>query len=118
MINVLCFLQSTLDLQAYYVATVPLAMYVGSFITSFAMKPLNKVLGRKLTFILGGIIGISGCLWITFCTKDDENVKYYVYFATSLIGIGGSTMMVTSLSLVNYLLNHLFHNIDSSIIVK
>jgi len=93
------FLQSTLDLQAYYVATVPLAMYVGSFITSFAMKPLNKVLGRKLTFILGGIIGISGCLWITFCTKDDENVKYYVYFATSLIGIGGSTMMVTSLSL-------------------
>ena len=77
-------------------------MYVGSFITSFAMKPLNKILGRKITFILGGIIGISGCLWITFCLKDDENVKYYVYFATSLIGIGGSTMMVTSLSLVNW----------------
>jgi len=93
------FLQSTLDLQAYYVATVPLAMYVGSFITSFAMKPLNKILGRKITFLLGGIIGISGCLWINFCLKDDENVKYYVYFATSLIGIGGSTMMVTSLSL-------------------
>ena len=67
------------------------------------MKPLNKILGRKITFILGGIIGISGCLWITFCLKDDENVKYYVYCATSLIGIGGSTMMVTSLSLVNYL---------------
>ena len=78
-------------------------MYVGSFITSFAMKPLNKILGRKITFILGGIIGISGCLWIPFCLKDDENVKYYVYCATSLIGIGGSTMMVTSLSLVNYL---------------
>ena len=78
-------------------------MFVGSFITSFVMKPLNKILGRKITFILGGIIGISGCIWITFCLKDDENVKYYIYCATSLIGIGGSTMMVTSLSLVNCL---------------
>ena len=63
------------------------------------MKPLNKMLGRKIVFIIGGLASIFGCLWITFCFKEDPNVEYYVYCATSLIGIGGSTMMVTSLSL-------------------
>ena len=86
-------------MQAEHVAKVPLAMYVSSFITSFTMKPLNKILGRKIVFIIGGLISIVGCLWITFCFKEDPNVEYYVYCATSLIGIGGSTMMVTSLSL-------------------
>ena len=74
-------------------------MYVSSFLTSFTMKPLNKMLGRKIVFIIGGLASIFGCLWITFCFKEDPNVEYYVYCATSLIGIGGSTMMVTSLSL-------------------
>ena len=92
-----------MDQKASTAATVPLAMYVSSFVTSFAMKPLNRVLGRRFTFILGGLIGIAGCVWIHFCLIDDKNTAYYVYFATSLIGIGGSTMMVTSLALVSTL---------------
>ena len=53
-----------------------------------------------IPFILGGIFGISGCLWVQYgCDPLDDNIKIYVYFVAILIGIGGSTMLVTSLSL-------------------
>jgi len=93
------YIQVTLQLNSNYVATVPLAIFVSGFVTSFAMKPLNRKLGRKITFILGGILGMVGCIWIKFAHPHDENIKIYVYCASVFIGIGGSTMLITSLSL-------------------
>jgi len=93
------YIQVTLQLNSNYVATVPLSIFVSGFVTSFAMKPMNQKLGRKITFIIGGIIGLAGCIWVKFSAPQDENITYYIYCASVLIGIGGSTMLVTSLSL-------------------
>ena len=76
----------TLQLNSNYVATVPLSIFVSGFVTSFAMKPMNQKLGRKITFIIGGIIGLAGCIWVKFSAPQGENITYYIYCASVLIG--------------------------------
>ena len=94
------YLQVTLQLHAQYVATVPLTIFISGFITSFFLKTANDNLGGKVTYLLGGIAGITACLWSHFgIVANDPNSKYYVFVLAGLIGIGGSTMLVTSLSL-------------------
>jgi len=94
------FLQLTLKLHATYIATVPLAMFVSAFATSFTMEWVNNKFGRKITAIIGAIFGIFGCLWMRYgCIPGDPSVQYHVFFVAILLGIGGTTMLVTSLSL-------------------
>ena len=94
------YVQVSLQLEAKYVATIPLTMFLAGFVTSFLMKKMNDKFGRKATFIIGSVLGIAGCFWIQFgCDAMDPNVKYYIYCVAVLIGIGGSTMLVTSLAL-------------------
>ena len=82
------YLQMTLRLHANFLATVPLALFVSSFITSFAMKYVNEYLGRKVTLIIGAIISLIACIWIQFgCDIDDPKVKYYIFVVASLIGM-------------------------------
>lgn len=94
------YLQVSLQLPAKYVATVPLTMFLSGFVTSFAMKKANQALGRKATYIIGGLVGIAGCFWTQFgCLADDPKTETLIFVVAALIGIGGSTMLVTSLSL-------------------
>ena len=94
------YLQVTLQLHAQFVATVPLTMFISGFITSFVLKKANDVFGRKTTYLIGATIGVAGTFWTHFgISTEDPNNKYYVFVLASLIGISGSTMLVTSLSL-------------------
>ena len=80
--------------------SVPLTMYICGFLSSTCLKKINHWLGRKITYIIGAIIGICGCIWMKFgCSSDDEYTKDIVYVVAGLIGIGGSVMLVTSLAL-------------------
>eukprot|EP00095_Tigriopus_kingsejongensis_P012345 snap_masked-scaffold198_size266703-processed-gene-0.15 protein:Tk12345 transcript:snap_masked-scaffold198_size266703-processed-gene-0.15-mRNA-1 annotation:"mfs-type transporter c19orf28" len=93
------YLQITLQLEASYVAIIPLVMYVVGLCTSISMKWVNRVMGRRLTFILGGLIGFAGCGWIKLgCHMDTSFTDYEIYGVAALIGMGGSTMLITSLS--------------------
>jgi len=94
------FLQVTLKLHAKYIATVPLAMFISAFATSFAMEKVNGYFGRKITSIFGAIVGILGCIWLHFgCIPNDPNVEFHIFIVAVLMGIGGTTMLVTSLAL-------------------
>jgi len=94
------YLQNTLELPAKYVATIPLTLFISSFVTSMFLKKINNLLGRKSTFIIGTLIAISGELFILFgCNPGDENVEYYVYVIAIIIGIGATTLVVTSVAL-------------------
>jgi hypothetical protein len=44
------YLHKTLSLPGVTLASVPLAMFVSSFLTSLCVRPLNKMLGRKVSF--------------------------------------------------------------------
>ena len=109
------YLQITLQLHSSYVATVPLVMFLFGFATSTCMKYINRRVGRKVTFILGCLIGIAGCFWIRFgCGTDDSFTKYEIYSVAALIGVAGSTLLITSLSLTADLIGA---NIDSGAFV-
>jgi len=94
------YLQVTLKLHARYIATVPLTMFISAFATSFAMEKVNGYFGRKTTSIFGAIFGVFGCCWLHFgCIPNDPNVEYHIFIVAILMGIGGTTMLVTSLAL-------------------
>ena len=94
------YLQITLKLEAYSVATVPLVMFLFGFITSMLMKKVNKKIGRKFTYMAGCAIGIAGCVWVLTGSKDSESyTAYQIYAVAAVIGSGASTMLITSLSL-------------------
>ena len=51
------------------------------------MKNVNEFFGRKITLIIGALIGLIGCIWIQFgCHVNDPFVKYYIFGVAILIG--------------------------------
>jgi len=109
------YLQITLQLHSSYVATVPLVMFLFGFATSTCMKYINRRIGRKVTFVLGCLVGIAASGWIRFgCDTEENFTKYEIFFVAALIGIAGSTLLITSLSLTADLIGP---NIDSGAFV-
>ena len=50
-------------------------MYIGGFLSSLCLKKINHWLGRKITYIIGALIGICGCIWIKFGYGSEEEYK-------------------------------------------
>ncbi|KAK4306624.1 hypothetical protein Pmani_021574 [Petrolisthes manimaculis] len=92
------YLQDSLHLKQTSVAVIPLVMYISGFLTTMLIRPLNKKMGRKASFLLGAILGCSGCVWL-YLGNGEVYSKYLVYPMACLLGSGGSVMLVTSLSL-------------------
>lgn len=92
------YLHESLDMKASKLALIPLVMFIGSFLMSFSIGPLNKLLGRKLAYLLGFLFGSLACLWIKLGQGDYYN-NYGIYGVAVLIGMSGSIILVTSLSI-------------------
>nr|XP_045625267.1 major facilitator superfamily domain-containing protein 12-like [Procambarus clarkii]XP_045625268.1 major facilitator superfamily domain-containing protein 12-like [Procambarus clarkii]XP_045625269.1 major facilitator superfamily domain-containing protein 12-like [Procambarus clarkii]XP_045625270.1 major facilitator superfamily domain-containing protein 12-like [Procambarus clarkii]XP_045625271.1 major facilitator superfamily domain-containing protein 12-like [Procambarus clarkii]XP_0456252 len=92
------YVQDTLLLSESYVATVPFSMYLAGFVGSLIMKEINKKIGRKATFTLGCCVGLAGSLWVWY--GDGSYYTHWgVFLVAALLGIGGSTLLITSLSI-------------------
>ncbi|XP_064474360.1 major facilitator superfamily domain-containing protein 12-like [Ornithodoros turicata] len=98
------YLQSTLRLHRQTIAIIPLVMYVSGFFSSFTMKFASKRIGIKNVYITGAILGIIGSVWISFGNECLRYTHYEIYAIAVLIGMAGTTMLVTSLSLTNDLI--------------
>ncbi|XP_054159274.1 major facilitator superfamily domain-containing protein 12-like [Oppia nitens] len=99
------FLQETLKLKKDSIAYIPLVIYSSGFISSFLMKYINTKIGKKLTYFIGNSISLSASIWLYFGTYDSFK-KYDIYGVTVLMGISGSTMLITSLSITNDMIGH------------
>ncbi|XP_068127274.1 major facilitator superfamily domain-containing protein 12 isoform X2 [Hyperolius riggenbachi] len=89
------FLTSSLHLPKNYIATIPLVMYMSGFVSSFVMKPVNKWIGRNLTYFIG-LLGIAAfSAWVAL----DSELGVAVYGAAIILGSGSATILVTSLSM-------------------
>jgi len=113
------YLQSSLELSSKYVAIIPLVMYSASFIASRFMKPLNRRAGRKVSYLLGAALGLAACVWIYYGGDEqgraDRWFKHYgIFIAAGLLGVAGSTVLITSLSLTAELIGS---NTESSAFV-
>ena len=94
------YLQITLKLSATFVAVIPLTTYLSGLVTSAAMTTMNRRFGRKVTYLIGALLGVAGCIWIKAgCKLNDDSTEYQVFFVAALVGAGGSTMLVTALAL-------------------
>ncbi|XP_060070699.1 major facilitator superfamily domain-containing protein 12-like [Ylistrum balloti] len=95
------YVTETLKMSKVNVALMPLVVFVSGLFTSLVMKPVNRNIGRKATYFIGQLCGIGACVWIFFLK---ESSKHYCYGAAVLLGIGGSTMLVTSLAMTSDLI--------------
>uniref|UniRef100_A0A8V5GSN2 Uncharacterized protein n=1 Tax=Melopsittacus undulatus TaxID=13146 RepID=A0A8V5GSN2_MELUD len=89
------YLTNSLMLPKKYIATIPLVMYVSGFLSSFLMKPVNKWLGRNLTYFVGILVILSFASWVTLVKQMGAEI----YGAAVLLGAGSATILVTSLSM-------------------
>lgn len=90
------YLHEALDMVSSALAIVPLTMYLASLGTSFAVGPITLNLGRKITYIFGVIIGLTGCLLIHW-GKGEFYSTYLIFVVATLLGAASSIVLVSSL---------------------
>ncbi|KAK3597030.1 hypothetical protein CHS0354_014917 [Potamilus streckersoni] len=95
------YLTETLKIDKESIAIIPLIVYVSGFLTSLFMRLINKLAGRKFTYFMGILIGISASVWFYFIPQGSKQV----YGAAVLLGAGGSTLLVTSLAMTSDLIS-------------
>ncbi|XP_019368815.1 PREDICTED: major facilitator superfamily domain-containing protein 12 [Gavialis gangeticus] len=89
------YLTNSLLLPKKFIATIPLVMYISGFLSSFLMKPVNKWIGRNLTYFAGLLIILAFATWVAL----DRQIGVEIYGAAVLLGAGSATILVTSLSM-------------------
>ncbi|ELV09282.1 hypothetical protein TREES_T100006040 [Tupaia chinensis] len=89
------YLTYSLNLPKRFIATIPLVMYLSGFCSSFLMKPINKSIGRTLTYFLGLLVVLAFASWVALAGR----LGVAVYAAAALLGAGCATILVTSLAL-------------------
>uniref|UniRef100_K9J160 Major facilitator superfamily domain-containing protein 12 n=1 Tax=Desmodus rotundus TaxID=9430 RepID=K9J160_DESRO len=89
------YLTYSLNLPKKFIATIPLVMYLSGFFSSFLMKPINKWLGRNMTYFAGLLVILVFAAWVALA--DELGVA--VYAAAVLLGLGSATILVTSLAM-------------------
>lgn len=93
------YLQESLKLPKNSVAIIPLVVYVSGLVASIFMKLLNKKAGRRVSFVLGVIFAIGFCIWIFLGGTSAGYATHQLYAVACLMGIGGTVMLVTCLSI-------------------
>lgn len=80
------YLHEFLNMPATLLAIIPLTMFLSSFITSLVIEKLNTKLGRKNSYCIGVLFGLSACLWIRF-GKGYTFEHYQIYSLSMLLGM-------------------------------
>ncbi|XP_003788915.1 major facilitator superfamily domain-containing protein 12 isoform X1 [Otolemur garnettii] len=89
------YLTYSLHLPKRFIATIPLVMYLSGFFSSFLMKPINKCIGRNLTYFTGLLVVLVFAAWVALA----DGLGMAVYGAAVLLGTGCATILVTSLAM-------------------
>lgn len=89
------YLTYSLSLPKKFIATIPLVMYLSGFFSSLLMKPVNKCIGRNLTYLVGLLVILAFAAWVALA----DRLGVAVYVAAGLLGMGCATILVTSLAM-------------------
>ena len=85
------------------IAINPFATYFAGLVFSFVAKPLSSRFGSRTTLVVGSIFGVLTSVWIYF--GDSDNYKYYqVYVVAAFMGIAGTGLLISSLSMTSDLI--------------
>lgn len=97
------YLSESLDMAASSLALVPLAMYIASFVASIPVGPITNLAGRRVTFLVGAILGVCGCFWIHWGQGNDFRT-YYIFVVSALLGAASTIVLVSSLDITTSLI--------------
>ena len=75
-------------------------MFVASFAASLLVHPVDRLIGRKMTFVVGVASVGAAYTWMWFMHLHSK----WVLGAALLLGFGCSFMLVTSLTLTSDLI--------------
>uniref|UniRef100_A0A4W5RJS0 Major facilitator superfamily domain containing 12 n=1 Tax=Hucho hucho TaxID=62062 RepID=A0A4W5RJS0_9TELE len=89
------YLINSLLLPKNFIATIPLVMYVSGFVCSLVMKPVSKLVGISMTYLLGLVLILGFSSWVLV----GMNIGRLIYGAAVLLGAGSATILVMSLSM-------------------
>ncbi|XP_011371008.2 major facilitator superfamily domain-containing protein 12 [Pteropus vampyrus] len=89
------YLTYSLNLPKKFIATIPLVMYLSGFFSSFLMKPVNKWIGRHMTYFTGLLLILAFAAWVALA----DRLGVAVYTVAVLLGMGCATILVTSLAM-------------------
>ena len=78
------------------IATIPLASFMSSFVTSIISKQTSRFVGHQFVYLIGCIIGISGCIWVAL---DPSPSILELYLISIIYGSGHSLLIIASLSM-------------------
>ncbi|KAG7279405.1 hypothetical protein CRUP_024224, partial [Coryphaenoides rupestris] len=90
------YLTDSLRLPKNSIAIVPLVMYVSGLACSLLMKPVSRLVGISVTYLLGLLLVLGFTSWVLV----DEGIGAgRIYGAAALLGSGSATILVMSLSM-------------------
>lgn len=78
------------------IATIPLASFISSFVTSIISKQTTRFIGHRLVYLFGCIVGISGCIWIAL---ESSPSILKLYLISIIYGASHSMLIIASLSM-------------------
>lgn len=84
------------DNNVEYIATVPLVSFLSSFLASIAMKYSTRIIGHRASYLLGSVVGISGCVWVALAAPSTAP-PVTLFSIAILFGVGSSFTMISSL---------------------
>ncbi|KAM7388073.1 hypothetical protein PAMP_024274 [Pampus punctatissimus] len=90
------YLTNSLMLTKNFIAIIPLVLYVSGFVCSLAMKPVSKLIGISMTYLVGLLLVLGFAIWV-FVDKNMGAER--IYGAAVLLGAGSATILVMSLSM-------------------
>ncbi|XP_066252161.1 uncharacterized protein [Euwallacea similis] len=97
------YLSESLNMVASALALVPLAIYIASFAASFLVGFITKKMGRKITFVIGAFVGITGCIWIHW-GQGETYTTYLIFIVSTILGTASTIVLVSSLDITTYLI--------------
>ncbi|XP_030751839.1 major facilitator superfamily domain-containing protein 12-like [Sitophilus oryzae] len=79
------------------IATIPLVCYISSLATSLVLKCRGSYCNDKVTYFVGGFIGLVASVWLGLEIATNSDIE--LYFIAVILGISSSSTMVASLCL-------------------
>ena len=95
------YLQETLELEKKFISIVPLIQFIAGFITSFAMEPMAKLIGKVGTLLIGCMLLLVSNVVIVSAVNLSHGALYVLAIT---LGSGTSTMLIQTLVRI-FLLN-------------
>lgn len=91
------YVQDTLHLSKANIAVVPLVILISGFVTSLRVKQVNERLGRKMSHLIGLVLGVLVSVIVFVGTHQASVFKIYqVYAIAILYGMSSTVIQVTS----------------------